>query len=55
MDVVNAASPPGAGAALPRAKTGSGAAVNETGTDPRLEETPTGRQNPARLDQGRTG
>ncbi|MBC8649541.1 hypothetical protein F3I76_08470 [Pseudomonas sp. MT4] len=34
MDGVNAASPPGAGAALPRAKTGSGAAAHETATDP---------------------
>jgi len=34
MDGVNAASPPGAGAALPRAKTGAGAAANEAGTDP---------------------
>ncbi|MCQ4288596.1 hypothetical protein NA647_14280 [Pseudomonas stutzeri] len=32
MDGVNAASPPGAGAALSRAKTSSGAAVNDTST-----------------------
>jgi len=38
MDGVNAAGPPGAGAALPRAKTGSGTAANETSTDPSLAE-----------------